>query len=153
MNYEKELYNLEEFNYLLPDGKEISIKEQRIKCPEILINPSNYFENTNNENKSIVKNIDNSIKKCDEDKQKDLYNNIYLTGINSNFGGLKERVKLELENLKSYSSNYDIQVFNNSQDIEKGVENFFSNKAFEGMWITKQEYEEEGATVVNKKFQ
>ena len=32
-------------------------------------------------------------------------------------------------------------------------ENFFSNKAFEGMWITKQEYEEEGATVVNKKFQ
>ncbi len=153
LNYEKELYNLEEFNYLLPDGKEISIKEQRIKCPEILINPSNYFEDTNNENKSIVKNIDNSIKKCDEDKQKDLYNNIYLTGINSNFGGLKERVKLELENLKSYSSNYDIQVFNNSQGIENGVENFFSNKAFEGMWITKQEYEEEGATAVNKKFQ
>ena len=153
LNYEKELYNLEEFNYLLPDGKEISIKEQRIKCPEILINPSNYFKNTDNENKSIVKNIDNSIKKCDEDKQKDLYNNIYLTGINSNFGGLKERVKLELENLKSYSSNYDIQVFNNSQGIEKGVEHFFSNKAFEGMWITKEEYEEEGATVVNKKFQ
>ena len=153
LNYEKELYNLEEFNYLLPDGKEISIKEQRIKCPEILINPSNYFKDTNNENKSIVKNIDNSIKKCDEDKQKDLYNNIYLTGINSNFGGLKERVKLELENLKSYSSNYDIQVFNNSQGIEKGVENFFSNKAFEGMWITREEYEEEGATVVNKKFQ
>jgi actin-related protein len=153
LNYEKELYNLEEFNYLLPDGKEISIKEQRIKCPEILINPSNYFKDTNNENKSIVKNIDNSIKKCDEDKQKDLYNNIYLTGINSNFGGLKERVKLELENLKSYSSNYDIQVFNNSQGIEKGVENFFSNKAFEGMWITKEEYEEEGSTVVNKKFQ
>ena len=153
LNYEKELYNLEEFNYLLPDGKEISIKEQRIKCPEILINPSNYFKGTNNENKSIVKNIDNSIKKCDEDKQKDLYNNIYLTGINSNFGGLKERVKLELENLKSYSSNYDIQVFNNSQGIEKGVENFFSNKAFEGMWITKQEYEEEEATAVNKKFQ
>ena len=153
LNYEKELYNLEEFNYLLPDGKEISIKEQRIKCPEILINPSNYFKDTNNENISIVKNIDNSIKKCDEDKQKDLYNNIYLTGINSNFGGLKERVKLELENLKSYSSNYDIQVFNNSRGIEKGVENFFSNKAFEGMWITREEYEEEGATVVNKKFQ
>ena len=76
-----------------------------------------------------------------------------MTGINSNFGGLKERVKLELENLKSYSSNYDIQVFNNSQGIEKGVENFFSNKAFEGMWITKEEYEDEGATAVNKKFQ
>ncbi len=76
-----------------------------------------------------------------------------MTGINSNFGGLKERVKLELENLKSYSSNYDIQVFNNSQDIEKGVESFFSNQAFEDMWIIKEQYEEYGQTVVNRKFQ
>ena len=152
LNYEKELCNLEEFNYLLPDGKEISIKEQRIKCPEILINPGNYFKNSNNENKSIVNNINNSIQKCDKDIQEDLYSNIYLTGINSNFRGLKERVKLELENLKGCSSNYDVKVFNNSQEIEKGVEAFFSNQAFEDMWITLGEYEEKGATAVNIKF-
>ena len=153
LDYEKELYNIEKYDYLLPDGKEISIREQRIKCPEILINPDKFFKNTKNENKSIVNNINNSIQKCDKDIQKDLYKNIYLTGINSNFRGLKERVQLELENLRGCSSDCDIRVFKNSQDIEKGVESFFSNQAFEDMWITKEEYEEFGAIAVNRKFQ
>ena len=61
-------------------------------------------------------------------------------------------MKLELENLKGCSSNYDVKVFNNSQEIEKGVEAFFSNQAFENMWITLGEYEEKGATAVNIKF-
>ena len=100
-----------------------------------------------------MNNINNSIQKCDKDIQKDLYKNIYLTGINSNFRGLKERVQLELENLRGCSSDCDIRVFKNSQDIEKGVESFFSNQAFEDMWITKEEYEEFGAIAVNRKFQ
>ena len=62
-------------------------------------------------------------------------------------------MQLELENLKSNSSNYDIRVLKNNQDIEKGVESFFSNKAFEDMWIIKEQYEEYGQTVVNRKFQ
>ena len=39
LDYEKEIKNVEEFNYELPDGNKIIIKEQRIKCPEALFNP------------------------------------------------------------------------------------------------------------------
>jgi len=37
--YNEELKNIKEFNYELPDGTNVDIKEQRIKCCEALFNP------------------------------------------------------------------------------------------------------------------
>ena len=144
LDYYEELHDVKKYYYKLPDGKEINIKENRIKCPEILINPDIYLKNSPKENLSIVYNINNSIKKCDKDIQNELYKNILLTGRNSKLKGLKERVQKELKNLVRYSNISDVKVSYNEHEIEEGLKNFFANPVFEDLWLTREEYEERG---------
>jgi actin-related protein len=80
---------VENFDYELPDGTNISIKEQRIKCCEALFEPSmagvDYDDN-------IAQYCNNCIKKCNEFAQKQLYSNIILSGGNTMFEGFQERL-------------------------------------------------------------
>ena len=50
----------------------------------------------NKDGVGIAKACYNSIQKCDLDKRKDLYNNIVLSGGNSMFNGLPERLTKEI---------------------------------------------------------
>ena len=152
LDYEKELHNIKSFSYKLPDGKEINIKEPRIKCLESFIEPSTYIKNTSNENQSTLYNLKNSINKCDKDIQSELYNNIFLTGENSKYKGLKERLEKELRNHVNTSWENDIKVSYSEHEVENGIEAFFSKPEFKDMWISREEYEDKGYPIVNTKF-
>ena len=65
-NYENEIKKLENFWYELPDGNKIELREERIKCPEILFNPGII----NIEEKNISLNCYEVIEKCDIDIKK-----------------------------------------------------------------------------------
>ena len=70
LDFDDEIKSVEPFDYELPDGTHLIIKDQRIRCPEIL------FQSENN----IAQKCYDSIQKCDFDVRKDFYNCIILSG-------------------------------------------------------------------------
>ena len=151
LNYEEEIKSVEKFDYELPDGTHIFPKETRIKCPEILFKPNILG------NELGICNIGqacyNSIQKFDNDIRKDFYNNILLSGGTSMFKGLKERLEKEIKDLVPQSMKEEIKVI--ASDERKflawiGGSILSSLSTFESFWIPKEEYEEEGARIVDK---
>ena len=87
LDYDNEINQVEEYRYELPDYQTIFIKNPRIQSPEILFKPS--LDDITYKGKGIAFETNNSIIKCDEDIQNELNNGIVLTGINSQFKGIK----------------------------------------------------------------
>lgn len=84
--------NTSSLPYLLPDGQEINISNERFRCPEVLFQPSLLHRR----DKGIHEATYNSIMKCDEDLLNDLYTNIVLSGGNTMFLGLADRMQKEI---------------------------------------------------------
>ena len=138
------------YYYKLPDDTYITIKDQRIRCPEALFKP----EMLGKHGVGIAQACYNSIQKCDIDIRKDLYNNIVLSGGNSMFDGLPERLIKEIKNLAPYSMEDEVKVIASPERkyatwIGGAILSQISN--FESSWITKTEYEESGETIVHRK--
>ena len=145
LDFDDEIKSVEPFDYELPDGTHLIIKDQRIRCPEIL------FHSENN----IAQKCTDIIQKCYIDFRKDYYNCIILSGGNSMFNGLAERLTREIKNLAPLSMEEEIKVIafpyrKFSTWIGGSILSTIST--FESMWVTKTEYEESGATIVHKKF-
>ena len=150
LDFEEELKYVEPVDYELPDGTHVTIKDQRIRCPEVLFKP----DIIGKDGVGIAKACYNSIQKCDLDKRKDLYNNIVLSGGNSMFNGLKERLIKEIKYLAPNSMEEEVSVIASPERKIAawiGGSILSSSPYFENSWITKTEYEEEGANIVHKK--
>jgi actin, other eukaryote len=98
-DYEEDLkksYNSSEFekNYKLPDGRIITIGDERFRCCEYLFKP---LEKNGKKLPSIQEIIYNSIEECFPETRADLYKNIILSGGNTMFEGLSERILKEIE--------------------------------------------------------
>jgi hypothetical protein len=141
-----------EKSYSLPDGENLTIGQERFKCPEILFNPQ--IKNINNF--GINKGIYQSIQLCDPVVKQNLYKNIILTGGNTLFEGFAERLQNELKFIFDSESNFNkINVINlpNRRHLAYTGGVIVSNSEnFTNKWITKEEYEEYGANIVNEKY-
>ena len=147
--YENEIKKLENFWYELPDGNKIELKEERIKCPEILFNPGII----NKQEKNISRNCYEAIEKCDIDIKKEIYNCIVLSGGSSIFQGLEERFIKEIKNLVNNEMKNEVKIVTGN-DKKYGVWTggaMLTMSGFELKWITKAEYEESGDLIVHKK--
>ena len=148
-NYENELKNIDNFLYELPDGNKIELKEERIKCPEVLFNPSII----NNNDKNVSQNCYEAVEKCDNEIKKDIYKCIDLTGGSSMFPGLEERFYKEIKDLVDIDMKNEIKI-ENLNGRKYGVWTggaILTMSGFELKWITKAEYEESGDLIVHKK--
>lgn len=135
-------------SYTLPDGQEIKIGKELFRCPELLFKP-------------ILKGLEypgihevthSSINACDVDIRKDLYSNIVLSGGTTMFDGLHDRLSTEITNLCSTKTKVRaIAHPERKYAVWVGGSILSSLASFEDMWITKQEYEEEGPGIVHKK--
>ena len=95
-----------------------------------------------------------SIQKCDIDIKKDLYNCIILSGGTTMFNGLPERLTKDMKALAPYSMEQEIKVIASPERkfaVWIGGSILSSISTFESKWITKTEYEENGATIVRRK--
>lgn len=149
LDYEEELKNIREFEYELPDGNKITLKEQRIKCPEILFKPNIIGK----EESGIGKICNESIQKCNLDIRKDIYNNIVLSGGTSMLKGLSERFSKEIKNFALESMKGEVNVISSSERkfaVWTGG-SILSKTGSDSMWITKAEYEEYGDLIVHRK--
>ena len=146
-----ELNCVEPYDYELPDGTNVILKDQRIKCPEVLFKPDMFGK----DGVGIAKACLYSIQKFDLDKRKDLYNCILLSGGNSMFKGLQERLTKEIKNLAPESMKEEVKVIASPERNLAawiGGSILSSDSIFKKNLITREEYEEEGATIVQKKF-
>jgi len=160
LDFEEELKSVEPFDYVLPefdyelhDGcpvLHVIVKDQRIRCPEALFKPSMIGKEGNGFGQTCY----DSIQKCDIDIRKDLYNCIVLSGGNTMFNGLPERLTKEIKALVPESIKEEVKVIASPERkfaVWIGGSILSNISTFESAWITKTEYEESGVTIVHRK--
>ena len=150
LDFEEELKSFEPFDYELPDGNHVNVKDQRIRCPEALFKPSMVGKEGNGIGEACYE----SIQKCNIDVRKDLYNSVVLSGGTSMIKGLPERLTKEIKTLAPESMKEEVKVIaypHRKFAAWIGGSILSSISTFESMWITKDEYEESGADIVHKK--
>ncbi|XP_020853228.1 beta-actin-like protein 2 isoform X3 [Phascolarctos cinereus] len=137
-----------ERSYELPDGQVITIGNERFRCPEAIFQPS--FLGI--ESSGIHETTFNSIMKCDVDIRKDLYANTVLSGGSTMYSGIADRMQKEI--LALVPSTMKIKVIappERKYSVWIGGSILASLSTFQQMWISKQEYDESGPSIVHRK--
>ena len=134
----------EETTYILPDGKELKLGNELFKANEILFNPGE-----SNELISISRMVIDSLGKCDDDVRNDINESICLIGGNTLMKNFPEKLRMEL------SDNKDTWSFNLSYVPERQFSSWVGGSImssldnFQYMWVTKEEFDEKGKTLVS----
>ena len=142
LNFDKE--KCTEKSFTLPNQQVITVGKEQFHCTELLFKP----------NGGIHELIQNSITKCaDETIRKNLYANIVLTGGNTMFNGLSERLEKEVAILAPSAKKIKIVTpLERKYSAWKGGSLVTALPTFTNdLWVSKKEYEEFGASIVNKK--
>merc|ERR1711871_1245768 len=152
-DFEEEMAKYEESSdgekmYTLPDGRTIKVGNQRIRCPEVLFQPSLIGK----EAAGIHETTYNTIMKCDVDIRKDLYQNIVLSGGSTMYPGLADRLTKEITALAP--TTMKVKVYapperKYSVWIGGFILSFLAT--FQSMWITKDEFDDAGPGIVHRK--
>ncbi|XP_053395740.1 actin, alpha skeletal muscle [Mercenaria mercenaria] len=135
-------------SYELPDGQVITIGNERFRCPEAKFQPS--FLGM--ESAGVHKTTYNSIMKCNVDIRKGLYANTVLSGGSSMYPGIADRVQKEITALAS--STMKIKIIappERKYSVWIGGSILASLSSFQQMWISKEEYDKSGPSIVHRK--
>ena len=126
----------------------ITIGNERFRCPEALFQPS--FLGM--EAVGIHETTYNSIVKCDIDIRGDLYSNTVLSGGTTMYQGMPERMEKEMKNLAPSTMKIKIVAPpERKYSVWIGGSILASLTTFQQMWVSKQEYDEAGPSIVHKK--
>lgn len=137
-----------EKSYELPDGQVITIGNERFRAPEALFRPADLGL----EAAGIDQTAFNSIMKCDMDVRKELYGNIVMSGGTTMFPGIAERMQKEITALAPSSMKVKIIAPpERKYSVWIGGSILASLSTFQQMWISKQEYDESGPSIVHHK--
>ncbi|CAG8502950.1 582_t:CDS:2 [Ambispora leptoticha] len=137
-----------EKSYELPDGQVITIGNERFRAPEALFQPSLL----DLLNAGIHETTYNSIMKCDFDIHKNLYENIVLSGGSTMYAGVADRMQKEITALAAPNTKIKIAAPpERKYSVWIGGSVLASLTTFQQMWISKQEYDESGPSIVHRK--
>ncbi len=153
LDYEDELEKAEtssdiEQNYELPDGQVITVGAERFRGPEVLFKPNLIGL----EQDGVHTTTYNSIMKCGESIRADLYSNVVMSGGTTMFPGIDERLAKEIKQLAPDSMTIKIIAPpERKYSVWIGGSILSSLSTFEEMWISKNEYDEAGPSIVHRK--
>lgn len=103
---------------------------------------------------TLTKTIINAIDACDVDQRPVFMNNIILTGAGSLIDKLPERIQSDLS---AVYPNPRVRVMANSNSVERKYASWIGGSVlgslgtFHQMWVSRQEYEEFGAKIIEKR--
>ena len=138
----------------LPDGRIISIGEERFQASDIIFNQS---EPGPLSIPTLQAAIIRSISKCDKSIRSQLTMNVILSGGNTRFPGYNERMAKELGSFpppEGWLPNWSVDVTNRADEKNAawiGGSIIASQSTFQNMWICKEEYDEVGPIIVRRK--
>eukprot|EP00258_Populus_trichocarpa_P022549 XP_024438568.1 actin-related protein 4 isoform X2 [Populus trichocarpa] len=149
--------------YELPDGQTIEIGADRFKIPDILFNPSlvqtipgmdNFVEIAPSV-RGLPQMVIESINKCDVDIRRELFSSILLAGGTASMQQLKERLEKDLLEESPQAARVKVLASGNATErrfsVWIGGSILASLGSFQQMWFSKAEYEEHGASYVQRK--
>lgn len=134
--------------YMLPDGSQIEIGKARFRAPEVLFRPDLIGE----ECEGLHEVLAYAILKSDMDLRKVLFSNVVLSGGSTLFKGFGDRLLAEIKKLAPKEMKIKISAPQERlYSTWIGGSILASLDTFKKMWVSKREYEEEGARAVHKK--
>merc|ERR1711977_820183 len=137
-----------EKEYELPDGNVITVGNERFRAPEVLFQPALIGM----EQEGVHEATFHSIMKCDVDIRKDLYSNIVLSGGTTMYPGIQERLQKDITNMAPPSVKVKvIAPPERKYSVWIGGSILASLTTFQQMWISKDDYEESGPSIVHRK--
>ncbi len=136
--------------YELPDGTKIDLEADRKKIPEVMFNGAPEFPNF----MGVHRMVSDAIVRADLDIRKELYNNIVVAGGNTLIPGFVERVQKLMPEIAS--PNVKVKVIAHMPSERKfsawiGGSILSSLGSFQQMWMSRQEFEEHGAIMIERK--
>jgi actin, other eukaryote len=134
-----------EKSFVLPDKETITFDSECFRCTEILFQPSLCGSFSN----GIHEIAFNSIMKCDADIRQDLFDHIVLSGGTSLFCGFSDRLENELSSLAPPDT--EISIFAHPRrkySSWRGGSVLAAQPEFQKQWMTEEEYEESGSSVI-----
>lgn len=149
--------------YELPDGQIIEIGADRFKFPDLIFNPSllqmmphmEKLDNLGHSLRGLPQMVIESINKCDVDIRRELFSSILLAGGTASMQQMKERLEKEL--MEEAPQAARVKVLASGNAIERrfsvwiGGSILASLGSFQQMWFSKAEYEEHGASYIQRK--
>uniref|UniRef100_A0A7S1AUT6 Actin n=1 Tax=Noctiluca scintillans TaxID=2966 RepID=A0A7S1AUT6_NOCSC len=144
----------EAVQYKLPDGREVTLTDERWKCPEALFNPSM----AGIESQGVASIVWESISKCDIDVRRTLLNNVVLSGGSTMFPGFSERLAKDLREKAPTAAQANIKVVQTRDQNQKyavwsGAQVFASLRGMQDdQWMTIEDYDEFGASFIHDKI-
>ncbi|KAJ7340890.1 actin 1 [Mycena albidolilacea] len=136
--------------YELPDGQVITIADERFNVPETLFKPPPI--DGESLRPGIHELIFKTITSCDAELQPELYKNIVLSGGNTLFPGLPERLTKELRKLAPPDVTVEIHAPRERKySAWMGGSIMASLSTFRNLWCSRQDYDEFGPAVVHRK--
>ncbi|EFC41506.1 hypothetical protein NAEGRDRAFT_60797 [Naegleria gruberi] len=150
LDYESSKNDTSVVEYELPDGSIIKAGNERFKCAELLFQPHLIGLDILGIHESVI----TSIRKCDIDCRKLMFNNIILSGGSTLMKGIVERLRNEL--VESTSSCTKIAV----KDVPErrflpwiGGSIAASLSTFQSLAISATEFAEAGSNILYRKYQ
>ena len=135
--------------YELPDGTNINFGNERFAIQEKLFSQSN--PGFNGYHSMVI----DSINKGDVDIKKEMYSSIFVCGGNTLFQGFPEYLQNQI--MKYAPSNIKIKVLTHPSPTERKFSSWIGGSilsslgTFHQIWFSKQEYEEHGPVLIERK--
>jgi actin-related protein len=141
---------VQSINYELPDGNTIELIEDRMLLVERVFNNIKNHIGFNGYHKMIS----DAISKTDLDIKRDLFNNILICGGNTLFYNFPERLQKQLNSSKIQVK---CKIISHQSNTEKKFASWIGGSilsslgTFHQLWLSKQEFEEHGAMIIERK--
>jgi len=150
---EEAFANIAPLSYELPDGKTLDLGGERFRLTEQLFSAALAgTEPTGEAILPVQQLVLKVVQQCDADLRKDLFAGLVVTGGNSLMSGFAERLQKELADLSAYKCKL-VQT----AGIERRCGTWIGGSilgslgSFQQMWMSKQEYDEHGKSLVERK--
>jgi actin-like protein 6A len=141
----------QELIYDLPDKNTINLSQERNLIVERVFNPVKEIPSFMGYHQMV----NDAISKADLEIKKELYSNIFLCGGNTLFSGFAERFQKQITNTNKQT--FKIKIITHPSNTERkfsawiGGSILSSLGTFHQLWLSLAEFEEHGASIIERK--